>query len=121
MNYLPKRRKAPRMAHKDETVIRCPQHLAWVRGHECSIAGRLGHDCAGTKIEAAHVRTNTDGGMGMKPSDCWAIPLCHNAHACQHMIGEEHFENRYGISMRSIAEALWNASPSGKKYRATHD
>ena len=30
--------------------------------------------------ECSHVRRNTDGGTGIKPSDEWTIPQCHNCH-----------------------------------------
>ena len=120
MNNIPKRRRQARMAHKDETVIRCPSHLAWVRGHECSIAGREHHMCSWPPVEAAHVRTGTDGSMAKKPSDCWAIPLCSDGHARQHKIGETSFEAQYKINMKAIAAELWRTSPHGIKYRATH-
>lgn len=119
MSFLPKRRKRERMAHKDETVIRCAGHLQFVRGFVCSVWRVSGNNepCSGN-IEAAHVRTETDGGTGMKPSDCWAIPLCHEHHREQHQIGEPAFERKYGIKMREIAASLWDKSNPGKRYRA---
>ncbi len=123
MTFLPKRRKPLRMAHKDETVIRCPQHLQWVRGHECSIAGTVGilgnviHKCSGN-IEAAHVRRGGNAGTGIKPGDDRAIPLCSGAHRQQHSIGELSFELCFNIHMAEIAAELWRTSPHGIKYRA---
>jgi len=117
---LPKRRKRERMAHKDATVIRCGQHLQWVRGHECAAGHRNAEGCGGN-IEAAHVRIGTDGGTSMKPSDRFVIPLCSTHHRHQHTVGETTFEMIYLINMRHIADALWDASPAGKKYRANHD
>lgn len=116
MNQIPKRRKPPRMAHKDETVIRSPGHLQWIRGHECSAAGR-DHVCC-TPIVAAHTRTETDGSMGKKPGDNWAIPLCAYLHDLQHRMGEGPFERLYGIDMKKIAAELWRVSPHRKKYEA---
>lgn len=126
---LPKRLKRPKMGLRESSVIRCPGHLKWVRGHECCITGRLqripergpwdpssAHTCEG-HIEAMHVRTGTDGGIGMKPSDCWAIPGCSKAHREQHQIGEHSFERLYGIDMKLIAEQLWRVSPHGNRYR----
>ena len=78
--------------------IRCPAHLKWVREHACCVPG-----CHGRPIEAAHVRTGTDGGTGQKPSDFWTVPLCGTVfgagvaeghHAEQHRIGEPAFERK---------------------------
>ena len=125
-----KRRKRERFGTRQETRIRCPAHLAWVRGHECAIAGkyfdrdmdgrgRWPHRCEG-KVIAAHVRTGTDGAAGIKPSDCWVIPLCESmtggAHKAQHNWGEATFERRYGIDMKAIAAQLWRASPHRIRY-----
>lgn len=110
---LPRRRKAPSMKVRERPQVRLPAHLKWIRGHECAIAGK--HDCEG-RIEAAHVRTGTDGGLGVKPSDWWTIPLCSAAHAEQHRIGEKAFEERYGIKMMRIATALWMRSPQWVKW-----
>lgn len=110
MTFL-KRRKPEPMNVREAPQIRCPSHLAWVRGFQCSVIDkRSAHECFG-KIEAAHVRTGTDGGMGVKPSDCFVIPLCSAAHREQHQVGEAEFERIYGISMRRIADQLWRKSP----------
>lgn len=112
-----KRRKPQKMGLREAPQIRSEKHKQWVRGHECAIAGRNGHVCSG-KIEAAHVRTGTDGGLNVKPGDNWTIPLCGEAHIrTQHRLGERLFEVTYGINMKAIAEQLWKASPHGKKYR----
>lgn len=108
---IPKRRKPERMGVRASAQLRSPSHLRWVRGHFCAIAGKNGHICEG-RIEAAHVRTGTDGGMGVKPSDNWSIPLCSAAHIpIQHQVGEAEFERRYGLNMKQIAQALWAKSP----------
>lgn len=109
---LPRRRKPAKLGVREAPQIRNDAHLKWVRGHVCSI---LGLSCSG-RIEAAHVRTGTDGGMGVKPSDCWVIPLCSAHHALQHQIGETEFEKKVlGRSMKSIAQGLWAKSPHRKK------
>ena len=114
---IPARRKKPKLGLRKVPQIRRPSHLTWLRGHECAIAGRNGHACEG-RIEAAHVRAGTDGGLGVKPSDCWTLPLCTSAHALQHQIGEAEFERRYGIDMKAIASALWARSPHRRKVEA---
>jgi hypothetical protein len=107
---IPRRRKREPLGLKEATVIRCASHLTWLRGCTCAIEKR------GGKIEAAHVRTGTDGGIGLKPSDTYAIPLCAEAHREQHQIGEPAFERRYGIDMRELAESHAAKSPHRKKW-----
>jgi hypothetical protein len=112
---IPKRRKRQKIGLRERPQIRSSGHLAWIRGHECSVKGINGHVCEG-RIEAAHVRTNTDGGGQLKPSDCFTIPLCSLAHKWQSDHGEPAFEQKYGIKMRPIADALWARSPHRIKY-----
>lgn len=119
MGFLPKRRKREKMGLSHRPQVRSVGHLQWIRGHECSIAGRNGHVCQG-RIEAAHVRTGTDGGAQLKPSDCFTIPLCALAHKWQSDNGEPAFEARYGIKMRQIADALWARSPHRIKWEIKH-
>ncbi len=89
---LPRRCKAPKMAVTERGLLRCASHLQWVRGFECSAAGHC--NCAG-KIEAMHIRTGTNGGMGEKPSDKFVIPGCSTHHREQHQIGEKSFAAKY--------------------------
>lgn len=112
---IPKRRRPQHMGLREEPQVRCPSHLAWIRGHECAIAGRAGHVCDG-KIEAAHVRTGTDGGLSVKPSDTWTIPLCADAHRRQHAIGEASFERLFQIDMKAVARKLADVSPHKHKW-----
>lgn len=101
--------RIPRKSDKAEKQRRSPAHRAWVRGHACCACGSL----AG--IECAHVRTGTDGGVGIKPSDEWCISLCRDCHARQHQIGEMSFEKEAGINMKALAQAFFRASPHRKK------
>ncbi len=114
---FPKRRKRQRANIRPPERVRCKGHLQWVRGHECSIAGKKGHICS-RRIQAAHVRTGTDGGMAIKPGDNWSLPMCLEAHDLQHAIGEAAFERKFGISMKLIAAFLWRRSPHRRKYEA---
>ena len=41
--------------------------------------------------DPAHLRTSTDGGTGLKPSDKYTNPLCRECHEKQHRIGEKSF------------------------------
>jgi Putative HNHc nuclease len=76
----------------------CAAHRAWVRRHRCSVPG-----CQRLPIECAHVRTGTDGGAGLKPSDRWCISLCRDHHLEQHEIGELSFEAKYDLDLRQLA------------------
>ena len=100
---LPQRIERPRRARE---VRSCPAHRAWVRRHRCCVP-----DCDCLPIECAHVRSGTDGGQGLKPSDCWTISLCQKHHAEQHRIGETAFEKRYGIALAALAEEFARRSP----------
>lgn len=101
-----------RNSMKAEKQRRSPAHRAWVRGHACSACGST------TAIECAHVRTGTDGGMGIKPSDEWCISLCRDCHGEQHRIGEASFEALHQIDMKALAVAFLKASPHRHKMEA---
>jgi hypothetical protein len=73
--------------------------------------------CLTLPIECAHVRSGTDGGVALKPSDRWAISLCHEHHAEQHRNGEAAFEKRHGIDLVKIAEDFARLSP---QFGSTH-
>jgi hypothetical protein len=104
---------------RDSGMIRSDGHLKFVRGFVCAVSASQPNSCEG-KVEAAHTRIGTDGGTSLKPSDCWAIPLCASHHAEQHRIGERSFETKYQISMKAIAEKLWHVSKHRLKYEQTH-
>lgn len=107
------------MGLREETRVRCPGHLAWIRGHMCAINGMCDglfrHECSGP-IQAAHVRSGGDGGTGLKPGDDKTIPLCASAHSTQHLMGENEFESRFYIDMKKTAADLWARSPHRLKY-----
>lgn len=86
--------------------VRSPKHLAWVRRHACCVPG-----CTATDIEAAHVRTLTDGGTGLKPGDNWAVSACAEHHRQQHALGETSFARRHGIDLHELAEEFARRSP----------
>ena len=112
----PRRQKRERMGVREAPQFRCPGHLQWIRGCKCALEGRAGHVCAGP-VEAAHVRTGTDGAMGVKPSDYWAVPFCRDgAHAPQHSVGEAAFERANKIDMKSLARQYAAISPHRTKW-----
>jgi hypothetical protein len=84
-------------------------HLGHVRKHACVNCGAV------APIEAAHVRMGSDAGMGRKPSDYYAVPLCRDCHAEQHTVGEPYFWNHYSVThghgVRDVLAELVKASP----------
>lgn len=102
------RRQGKRERKRPQRV--CPGHRAWVRRHHCSVPG-----CLKIPVECAHVRSQTDAGIALKPSDCWVISLCVFHHHEQHQIGEQAFEVRHAIDMRELAQEFARRSPFRSK------
>ena len=84
----------------------CAGHRAWVRRHDCSVRG-----CKRLSIECAHVRSGTGGGVGLKPSDRWAISLCEFHHREQHRIGERAFQAKHSLDLCALAQEFAQRSP----------
>jgi len=111
VNILRRIRKEPKRTGRWKSMA----HLAHVRRHACVNCGSV------QNIQAAHVRMGSDGGMGRKPSDFYAVPLCgphgldHGCHAEQHRVGEESFWRLYeginGHSVEDVIEELIRTSP----------
>jgi hypothetical protein len=80
------------------------QHLAFVRQLPCVACGKA------APSEPAHVRTGTDGGVGIKPGDRYAVPLCTACHAKQHRVGELSFWSALRIDPLNVAFRLWIVS-----------
>lgn len=66
-----------------------PGYLTWIRLRSCIACGRFG------PCDAAHIRSaaleydKPSTGMGEKPDDRWALPLCRSCHLTQHAYGNE--------------------------------
>ena len=84
------------------------EHLAFIRLLPCVACGKA------APSEAAHVRTGTDGGVGMKPGERYAIPLCTACHAKQHRVGELTFWSALRIDPVNVALRLWTMSADVK-------
>jgi hypothetical protein len=80
------------------------QHLAFVRQLPCVVCGRA------APSEAAHVRSGSDGGAGIKPSDRYSVSLCTDCHALQHQFGELAFWGTVRIDPLNVAFRLWTVS-----------
>ena len=79
-------------------------HLSMVRAQPYCACG-VTHG-----VQAAHIRNATDGGMGIKPSDYWAVPLCHDCHQEQHRVGEVTFWEACGLDPWVVARYLGRTS-----------
>lgn len=97
-------RRIPKPARRSERW-RSPGHLAFVRKHACVACD------SESGIEAAHVRLGSGAGMGQKPDDWRAVPLCRDCHAKQHTLGEMSFWVELGIGAEPVIEELIKASP----------
>jgi len=80
------------------------QHLAFLRQLPCVACGKA------APSEAAHVRTAADGGVGMKPADRYAVPLCTTCHVKQHQMGELPFWSALRIDPLNVSLRLWTIS-----------
>ncbi len=90
-----------------------PDHLAWLRTLPCI--------CCQDNIstEAAHIRMSdarvgkVNPGVGAKPDDKWALPLCGGVDGChpeQHGMSERKFWEVRGIDPILMALALYSIS-----------
>jgi hypothetical protein len=101
---------------KRESRWRSQAHLKWIRGFHCAWPG-----CDRLPIEAAHIRIGSGTGMGQKPDDWMAVPLCRECHSMQHTIGEGTFWLQYadlaGQTVDELVTSLWYASPKSAEIR----
>lgn len=91
------------MPKKQPDPKRSASHLKFLRSLPCCICGRA-------PSEACHIRAGTDGGMGVKPSDRFAVPMCTEHHRDQHQRGELAFWSGHGVDPTGLAEHLWTKS-----------
>lgn len=87
------------------------------------ICGRLPHDEYSLN-EAAHVRYSCEAvgkpitGMGIRPDDKWALPLCHKHHIHgQHLNGERIWWAEQGIDPIQLCLRLRECYENGLKSR----
>lgn len=106
----------PRLQQKPkrDSRWRSQSHLTFVRKHHCAMPG-----CMEVPIEAAHVRLGSGAGMGQKPDDHRAVPLCRMHHTAQHAQGEDTFWRAYrtlaGQAVDDLIDALCKASPKARE------
>ena len=87
------------MAYKS---IKSRKHLIFVSEKPCVI-------CSRPDVQSAHIRF-AGAGIGMKPSDCFVVPLCIDHHREQHSMNERMFWHLYKIN--PIARALYYCAES---------
>lgn len=105
------------MGIREDSRVASLGHCQWVRGHDCTIAGKPGHECLG-RIEAHHLQSYRaiEGGMGRKVGDDKAVPLCSAAHMSVHGLGQPQFEKAHKVDLEKIAAELWKRSPHRVKW-----
>jgi hypothetical protein len=96
-------RTAPRGKRKPDRRTRT-KHLGFIRQLPCVACGKP------APSEAAHVRSGSDGGAGMKPSDRYSLPLCTDCHELQHRFGELTFWSVLRIDPLNVSGRLWTVS-----------
>lgn len=81
---------------------RAPEYLQWLREQPCHICGTR------YVVEAAHTGS---GGMGLKPSDWDAIPLCEECHRTRpnsyHTLGARAWREFWDVDLAEVRERLW--------------
>ena len=101
--------RAPKRKSERRAKVSDAAHLDALRQCSCLSCG------AEHQTEAAHVRMSrgagTGGGMGMKPSDAPAVPLCSKCHRDQHAAPEAGFWAALSIDPIRAALALYQRSP----------
>lgn len=79
---------------------RSAAYLGWIRDQACCVCYN------GAPSQAAHVRIGGHGGVGLKPSDFRAVPLCARCHGIQHQYGERSFWAGSQKDPEAVIEAL---------------
>lgn len=83
------------------------KHLAFIRQMPCLIC------LNNVSTEAAHIRfsdaraAKVNSGVGAKPHDRWAVPLCGDHHKVQHSMGERRFWDEAMIDPLFVSMALY--------------
>jgi len=100
------------MGVKQSSFIRSASHKAFIRRQQCVCAAfnHPKYPCGGPKV-AAHFRTATGGGMGLKPADQFIFCVCDAHHRLQHQVGEAEFQKMFGLNLRIICRDFARRSP----------
>lgn len=101
-----------RMGVRQPETLRSSIHKAWIRKQPCVCRGsKFDEWMCGGPVEAAHFRSATGGGMGLKPGDQWTFPACNGHHRIQHQVGERTFQAMCRLDLRAICQSYAARSP----------
>lgn len=99
--------------------VECKAFLDFVRRRRCCVCGE------NPPSQAAHLRAGCPErgkrptGLGERPDDRWAVPLCARCHldgaGAQHRSGEERFWRRVNIDPFAAAAALYEEFEGGRR------
>lgn len=101
------------MSNLKHERVKSRKHRKFIASLPC-VCGKEG------RTQAAHIRKNNGGGMGLKPEDKFTVPLCcsgigwDGCHDKEREIGEEAFWERYG-------GAEWATKLAKELYKHTGD
>lgn len=110
-----KRKPRPKMGTRAPQHLRSPAHLQWIRGTLACLAASVDGDRCEGKNHAHHVRLGAGAGIGQKPGDDRAIPLCAFHHGELHTIGQRTFAERYRVDFEKAISEARVASPHLRK------
>lgn len=83
-------------------------YLSFLRALRCCVClNNTGSDPAHIRFSDARV-AKINAGVGAKPDDRWAVPLCRRCHDEQHSMNERAFWLKYGIDPIFLAMALYS-------------
>lgn len=82
-------------------MVRDEKHRRFIAELPCCVSGVQG------RTQAAHIRANTGGGMGLKPGDNFCVPLSVEEHAKQHHVGERIFWGDKLEAAKELANGLF--------------
>lgn len=111
MTRLPRRRVREPMMPERATQREFPRHRRYIRSLQCVAEGCGEVRWLTAVVECCHLRSGTDGGGSLKPSDWWCFPACSVHHREQHQIGEPAFQAKYKLDLRAICLGLARQSP----------
>jgi len=90
-----------------KNIIRSAKHLQYIRSQPCMIGQMSGS-------QACHIRLLTDGGVGLKPSDCYVLAMEYRYHKMSHDLGEVRFFKEWRINPFIYAKMYVKMSPCNK-------
>lgn len=99
------RQRHPREEH--------PAYLAWIRTQPCLVCRKPGPSDPAHLRSAALRYGKPHTGLGEKPDDRWAVPLCRKHHEEQHAFGSElAWWAAQGIEPFAVAVRLYENRPA---------